>query len=386
MSDAIPRKRTAAKIASIRRAGENKDNCSPPIRFYEPKLALDESEPEDVVHLKVKANVDEADSRINVSSLSFIKIKSFMLNGPLIVSQQHQMEQDIFIPEGMMDIKDLDKQYAKFNRILTDDARSSFVDILKNARATFLTERAEELSKERKESLLSRKDGQFFKWLKTEPDQENGPVNKNLLTGAECCTEFDRMVNFEIGKQAWETPHEVYEDHLRYLSNDIVKPLAMSVTELVLRFDRMYALKKFLPPPHKRDDDAEKANWKKQDVAVTFDEQRRSQFNALPTGYKEALKDKDEDWKSMSRQTWMQVLSRFETKDKAEREEQKTADHHNRALKKAKLEQLAKDSSKSHPKGANPRKKSSKYDQKRTSTGVARFCQLCKDADMPYAK
>ena len=53
---------------------------------------------------------------------------------------------------------------------------------------------------------------------------------------------------------------------------------------------------------------------------------------------------------------------------------------------KSKLEQLAKETSKSHPKGVNPRKKSSKYDQKRTSTGVARFCQLCKDTDIPFAK
>ena len=82
----------------------------------------------------------------------------------------------------------------------------------------------------------------------------------------------------------------------------------------------------------------------------------------------------------------MQHLSRFETKDNPERADQKIADHHNKGLKKTKLEQLAKETSKSHPKGANPRKKSSKYDQKRTSTGVARFCQLCKDADMPYAK
>ena len=115
-------------------------------------------------------------------------------------------------------------------------------------------------------------------------------------------------------------------------------------------------MKKYLPPPHKRDDDAAEADWDKQNVPISFDEQRRSQFNALSTSYKEALKDKDEDWKSMTRATWMQNLSRFETKDKVERAEQKTAEFYNKALKKAKLEQLAKDTTKSHPKGANPMK------------------------------
>ena len=57
MSNAIPRKQTATKIASVCRAGENKDNCSLSIRFYESKLALDESEPDDLVNLKVKAKV-----------------------------------------------------------------------------------------------------------------------------------------------------------------------------------------------------------------------------------------------------------------------------------------------------------------------------------------
>ena len=76
MSDAIPRKRSAAKTASKRRAAENKENCSPSIRFYEPNLALNESRLDDEVSLKVKADVD------------FTTIKTFMLNGPLIVNQR----------------------------------------------------------------------------------------------------------------------------------------------------------------------------------------------------------------------------------------------------------------------------------------------------------
>ena len=71
MSDAIPRKRTAAKIASFRRAGENKENCSPPVRFYEPTLTLNESKQEDQVSLKVKADAELKESRTNVSSLTF---------------------------------------------------------------------------------------------------------------------------------------------------------------------------------------------------------------------------------------------------------------------------------------------------------------------------
>jgi len=69
-----------------------------------------------------------------------MKIKTFMLNAPLIASQQHKMEQDIFIPDGMMDVTNLDKRYAQFNRILTEDACSAYVEILKNARTIFMEE------------------------------------------------------------------------------------------------------------------------------------------------------------------------------------------------------------------------------------------------------
>jgi len=86
LSQEIEQLQRSQAFTSFRRAGENKDNCSPPIRFYEPKVALNESDPEDQVSLKVKSNVDEPESRTNVSSSTFTKIKTFMPNGPLIAN------------------------------------------------------------------------------------------------------------------------------------------------------------------------------------------------------------------------------------------------------------------------------------------------------------
>ena len=78
-----------------------------------------------------------------------------------------------------------------------------------------------------------------------------------------------------------------------------------------------------------------------------------SMSNELPTTYKESLKDKDEDWKSMTSTKWMQVLSRLEVKDKAVRDTKMIFEAHQ---KKAKLEQLANETTKSFPEGANHRK------------------------------
>jgi len=60
---------------------------------------------------------------------------------------------------------------------------------------------------------------------------------------------------------------------------------------MVLYFDKIYALKKYLPSPHhKREDDAAEADWDKQKDPVTYDEQRRSQFNALPISHNESIR------------------------------------------------------------------------------------------------
>jgi len=66
-----------------------------------------------------------------------------------------------------------------------------------------------------------------------EPDEVD-QVEDGVLTGEECCLEFDQIVNFEIGKLAWETLHEAYEDYLCFLGNDIIKPLAKTVKESAL--------------------------------------------------------------------------------------------------------------------------------------------------------
>ena len=47
---------------------------------------------------------------------------TFVLGGLLITNQSLKLDQDIFIPEGLMGVTNLDKQSAQFKLILTDDA------------------------------------------------------------------------------------------------------------------------------------------------------------------------------------------------------------------------------------------------------------------------
>ena len=134
-----------------------------------------------------------------------------------------------------------------------------------------MAEHAKELDTKISDEVITKKDSHSFKCLKKEPEpDEDGQVEDSVLTGRVYCLEFKRMVNFEIEKLAWETSHEVYEDHLCYIGNAIIKLFSLTAKELVLCFDKMYFLKKYLSPPDKRDNDAFNANWSKKDQHVSF--------------------------------------------------------------------------------------------------------------------
>ena len=184
------------------------------------------------------------------------------------------------------------------------------------------------------------------------------------------------MAMFRIGNLAWENPNDSYEDHIRYLENDVIKPMAMSVRDMVLRFNEILLLKEFIQPPSKREDSALDADWERHGEKLSFDQQRRMQFNALPETFKSTFKDLEEYWKPLSVIKWMHYLLRFEKKDL------ETRDKHIEASR-AKLKKRTEQDSSEQPKGKPPKKKRG---FKRTSQGVARFCSMYKKAGMSEVK
>ena len=98
----------------------------------------------------------------------------------------------------------------------------------------------------------------------------------------ETCIRFERLVMFEMGTWAWRTHNDAYNEHIHYLRKDIVKPITMSVQELILRFEDMYLLKLFIQPPSKKCQVAGEANWKRRNEIIDQEDQRNSVFNTLP--------------------------------------------------------------------------------------------------------
>ena len=59
----------------------------------------------------------------------------------------------------------------------------------------------------------------------------------------------------------WRNHRSVYQDHLKYIRNDIVKPLCIKILRYAERVRDMHDLAKYLPTPLMKGDIAEAANW-----------------------------------------------------------------------------------------------------------------------------
>ena len=63
----------------------------------------------------------------------------------------------------------------------------------------------------------------------------------------------------------WRNRWSVYQDHLKYDRNDIVKPFRLGIIRYAERVVGMHDLAKYLPPPSMKGESYEAANWKFRD-------------------------------------------------------------------------------------------------------------------------
>ena len=59
----------------------------------------------------------------------------------------------------------------------------------------------------------------------------------------------------------WRKHPCVFQDKLKYIHNDIVKPLHLGILRYAERLQEIYDLANYLPPPSIRDESFEAARW-----------------------------------------------------------------------------------------------------------------------------
>ena len=75
------------------------------------------------------------------------------------------------------------------------------------------------------------------------------------------CVDFERYLLLELWKLMWRNHHSVYQYHMKYVCNDIVKPFKVKILCYVERVREMHDLEKYLPPPLMKGDIAMASNW-----------------------------------------------------------------------------------------------------------------------------
>ena len=371
--------------SSKNRAGENKADLDPPIRFYKKTETVDLETEKEYVCIKVPADSSAPLDKMNSTSLMFKPIRSFLCQGVLIVEHMLKLQQEVFHRNGKLGPQDVAYRISYFRRLLKSKARQEYQGMLLKARNKIIEEHFGNSEENQVDKAITDtySEDDFHAWLTTE---EVGSENENeepdldrdterAVRAADkvdkVCLHYERLVMFEVGIKAWRTHNDVYDEHMRYLKNDIVKPINMSIQELLDRVEDMYLFKQFIQPPSKKGQDAGDANWKKRDEVIDGEEQRNTVFNALPNSFRQSLKDMEDDWRTFDDRKWVSILQRLEEKDQESREE---------VIKKAR-EKLKRANESEEPLKRKIPKKS--RTEKTTAQGVARHCSLCKAARAP---
>ena len=86
---------------------------------------------------------------------------------------------------------------------------------------------------------------EFWTWAKSDGIGYDGDAYLVL----DKCVELKKDLWFELGKAMWRKHRSVYQDYLKYICNDIVKPLCVVILSYVEHVQNMHDLVKRLPPP-----------------------------------------------------------------------------------------------------------------------------------------
>ena len=59
----------------------------------------------------------------------------------------------------------------------------------------------------------------------------------------------------------WSNHWSVYQDHIKYVCNEIMKPFKVKILRYAERVRDMHDLAKYLPPPSMKGESSMAANW-----------------------------------------------------------------------------------------------------------------------------
>jgi hypothetical protein len=210
--------------------GDREPGLTPPIPFVSAKM--DESDEPRMVDITIKKNPSKKATKDNTEKKQFSAIETFTGNrASVVIVLKNKLQTEIFEHLGITHVnKKVDEQLDYLLQITTSHAQDQLVNIFKQGRRQFANAFA--ISKHQKDAFVQ-DNKVFFEWL-VKGDKEDIPKQTQMTlskTADEHCQQYEAYVWFEMGKLLWIRHKTVFDEHIGYLENKIIKPYDMAIRD-----------------------------------------------------------------------------------------------------------------------------------------------------------
>ena len=196
----------------------------------------------------------------------------------------HNLTVGVFEHLDITSPMDVDNSLAYTQRILRGFALKKYQEVLVTCRLL-----AEEFAGDEwtlvKLNGLSAED--FCNWAKTDTMGYDGHDYLNM----DQCFYFNRELWFELGKCMWRKHRSVYQYHINYVRNDIVKLFKVKILRYTECAREIHDLAKYLPPYLIKGVSAEADNLAVLNQEFTAGELRISIKDGIPKSMQDGLDD-----------------------------------------------------------------------------------------------
>ena len=152
---------------------------------------------------------------------------------------------------------------------------------------------------------------QFWAWAEVDYIYGSG----DMFLGTYRWNYFEKEVWFELGKSMWRKYISTLQYHVKYIHNDIMKPLRVGILQNAERVRKMHGLAKYLSPPSMKGGDYDHSYWTICNKELSEHEICVVTKYGLPISMQYEFKDKIEDCCFIHHKYWCELLSTMDIKD-----------------------------------------------------------------------
>ena len=253
VSKKISSKASAAKPSGKPPPGDKSFGLDPDIRFYDIE-DKDETEKEEESEKLAAYDSILTAYKQNLINMQSPFINTFYHKGSVVIIAMCNLTVNVFEHLDITYPMDVNKRIAYIQSILRETAIKKYQEVMVTC-TQLLKELAGDECTLRDMTALTAE--YFWTWAKMDT---TGYVGHPYLS-IDKCVDFERKLWFKLGKCMWRKNRSVYQDHIKYGHNDIMKPFKVKMLRYAKRVREMHDLAKYLPQPSMKGESDMVDNW-----------------------------------------------------------------------------------------------------------------------------